>query len=135
MVTHDLVLFQGGSSVAILLSSCVGDFICDVCFVPHLSFFWYLGKVVLHASSISEYLACCFFVVVVFLLLFFFCRLWIFLNQLFQKYLSGIPSECQTVWIQIRSGLNWVQTICKGLISVLVWRLQIELNLGEECRS
>ena len=25
-----------------------------------------------------------------------------FQNQLFQKILSGIPSECQTVWIQIR---------------------------------
>ena len=32
---------------------------------------------------------------------------------------SGIPSECQTVWIQIRppdtlSGLIWFQTVCKG---------------------
>ena len=39
-------------------------------------------------------------------------------NQLFQKFLSGTPSECQTVWIQIRpnilSGLIWVQTACKG---------------------
>ena len=36
----------------------------------------------------------------------------------FKKILSGIPSECQTVWIQIRldilSGLIWVQTVCKG---------------------
>ena len=35
-----------------------------------------------------------------------------------KKNLSGIPSECQTVWIQIRpdvlSGLIWVQTVCKG---------------------
>ena len=35
-----------------------------------------------------------------------------------QKYLSGIPSECQTVWIQIKPGvlpgLIWVQTVCKG---------------------
>ena len=41
-----------------------------------------------------------------------------FQNQLFQKILSGIPSECQTDWIQIRpdilSGLIWVQTVCKG---------------------
>ena len=40
-----------------------------------------------------------------------------FYNQLFQKILSGIPSECQTVWIQIRpdtlSGLILVQTVCK----------------------
>ena len=50
---------------------------------------------------------------------FFFCHLWIFfLNKLFQKCLSGIPSECQTLWIQIRpdvlSGLILVQTVCKG---------------------
>ena len=41
-----------------------------------------------------------------------------FENQLFRNILSGIPSECQTVWIQIRpdilSGLIWVQTVCKG---------------------
>ena len=41
-----------------------------------------------------------------------------FQNQLFHKILSGIPSEWQTVWIQIRpdflSGLIWVQTVCKG---------------------
>ena len=40
-----------------------------------------------------------------------------FQNKLFRKILSGIPSECQTVWIQIRpnilSGLIWVQTVCK----------------------
>ena len=39
-------------------------------------------------------------------------------NQLFWKDLSGIPSECQTDWIQIRpnvlSGLIWVQTVCKS---------------------
>ena len=41
-----------------------------------------------------------------------------FQNQLFQKILSRIPSERQTVWTQIRpdvlSGLIWVQTVCKG---------------------
>ena len=40
-----------------------------------------------------------------------------FQNQLFRKFLSGIPSECQMVWILIRpdvlSGLIWVKTICK----------------------
>ena len=30
-----------------------------------------------------------------------FCRLQFFLNQLFRKILSGIPSECQTDWIQV----------------------------------
>ena len=41
-----------------------------------------------------------------------------FQNQLFRKILSEIQSGCQTHWIQIRpdvsSGLNWVQTVCKG---------------------
>ena len=53
-------------------------------------------------------------------------NMWIFFffNLLFQKKkkknLSGIPSECQTVWIQIQirpdvlSGLIWVQTVCTG---------------------
>ena len=39
-------------------------------------------------------------------------------NKLFRKTLSGIPSECQTDWIQIRPdilpGLIWVQTVCKS---------------------
>ena len=41
-----------------------------------------------------------------------------FQNQLFRKILSGIPSGCQTDWIQIRpdilSGLICVRTVCKG---------------------
>ena len=41
-----------------------------------------------------------------------------FQNQLFQTILSGIPSECQTDWIQIwsniLSGLTCVQSGCKG---------------------
>ena len=52
----------------------------------------------------------CFFVV---------CGFFLQINFInFQKNLSGIPPECQTVWIQIRpsilSGLVWVQTGCKG---------------------
>ena len=47
-----------------------------------------------------------------------FCRLLFFQIQLFRKILSGIPSECQTVWIQIRPnlllGLIWVQTVCES---------------------
>ena len=35
----------------------------------------------------------------------------------FRKILSGLPLECQTVWIKIRpdilSGLVWVPTVCK----------------------
>ena len=38
-------------------------------------------------------------------------------DRLFPKVLLGIPSECQTVWIQIRPGvllgLIWSQTVCK----------------------
>ena len=38
-----------------------------------------------------------------------------FHNQLFQKILSGIPSECQTGSIKIRSNvLICVQSVCKG---------------------
>ena len=41
-----------------------------------------------------------------------------FQNLLFQKIISGTLTECQTVWIQIRtdilSVLIWVQTVCKG---------------------
>ena len=46
------------------------------------------------------------------------CFFVVFLNQLFRKILSGIPSECQTDWIQIRpdilSGLIWVHSVCNG---------------------
>ena len=38
--------------------------------------------------------------------------------DIFQKILSGTPSECQTVWIQIRTNIlfvrNWFQTVCQG---------------------
>ena len=41
-----------------------------------------------------------------------------FQNKLFEKILSGIPSECQTVWTLIRpdvlSDLIWVQIVCQG---------------------
>ena len=41
-----------------------------------------------------------------------------FQNHIFGKILSGIPSECQTDWFQIRpdifSGLIWVQSVSKG---------------------
>ena len=42
----------------------------------------------------------------------------IFQNYHFRKVLSDIPSECQTVWVQIRPDkmldLIWVQIVCKG---------------------
>ena len=41
-----------------------------------------------------------------------------FFKIIFLNLLSGIPLECQTVWIQIRPyvllGLIWVQTVCKS---------------------
>ena len=41
-----------------------------------------------------------------------------FQKQLFQIILSGIPSEDQTAWIQIRPnillGLIWIQSVCNG---------------------
>ena len=41
-----------------------------------------------------------------------------FQNQLFEKILSGISSECQKDWIQIRPdymlGLIWIQIVCKS---------------------
>ena len=47
----------------------------------------------------------------------FFVVCWFFQNYLFEKNLSEIPSECQTVWTLIRpddpSGLIWVQTVCQ----------------------
>ena len=37
----------------------------------------------------------------------------------FENFFKETPSECQTVWIQIRAdilmGLFWVQTVCKGV--------------------
>ena len=50
-----------------------------------------------------------------------------FSKSLFKKILSGIPSECQTVWIQIRpdilSGLIWVQTVYDGYQqTALAWK-------------
>ena len=48
----------------------------------------------------------------------FFVVCWLFSKSTFPKILSGIPSECQTAWIQIRadilSGRIWVQSVCKG---------------------
>ena len=42
----------------------------------------------------------------------------LFSKSFFRNIFSGIPSECQTVWIQIRpdvlSGLVWIQTVCNG---------------------
>ena len=41
-----------------------------------------------------------------------------FQNKLFQKIISGTLSECQRVWIQIRtdilSVLIWIQTVCNS---------------------
>ena len=64
-----------------------------------------------------------------------------FQSQLFQKIISRIPSQCQTVWIQIKpdilSGLIWVQTICKSYQQMTLVSLTDQLyicrkNLGPE---
>ena len=58
----------------------------------------------------------------------------------FRKMLSGISSECQTVWIQViltkMSCLIWVQTVCKGyqkttLSIALPAGLDIERSLND----
>ena len=60
-----------------------------------------------------------------------FCSLVIFfkINFFFEKILSGIPLECQTVWIQIRpdilSGLVWVQTVCKGYQQMILVGIEL----------
>ena len=55
-----------------------------------------------------------------------------FQNLPFQKILSGISSECQTVLIQIRpdvlSGLVLVQTVCKGYQQTILGRKVITFN-------
>ena len=42
----------------------------------------------------------------------------LFQNQVFRKNIAGIPSECHTIWIQIRPdillSLIWLQTVRKG---------------------
>ena len=57
------------------------------------------------------------------------CRILIFFQKLcFPKIISGKLSECQRVWIQIRtdilSVLIWVKTACKGYQSTK--KLQLE---------
>ena len=55
---------------------------------------------------------------------------WFFYNILFQNILSGTPSECQTLWIQVKanvkSGLIWVQLFAK-VISRRQWRVKSKL--------
>ena len=57
-----------------------------------------------------------------------------FQNQLFQQIISGILSEGQTHWIQIRpdilSGLIWVQPVCKGYEQTTLVGKQLMLFLG-----
>ena len=60
-----------------------------------------------------------------------------FQNQFFWKILSGMPLECQTVWIQMRpdilSGLIRAQTFCKqttlGGKDIYPTRIQLDSNL------
>ena len=46
------------------------------------------------------------------------CRLLTFFKiNFFEKTLAGIPSECQTVWIQIRTDILSVPTFCAEVIN------------------
>ena len=69
-----------------------------------------LGNFACFFGRLCVFCFCFFFFFILFIYLFFVC--------LFFFILKGIPSECQTVWIQIRSdvlsGLIWIQTVCKG---------------------
>ena len=59
-----------------------------------------------------------------------------FQNQLFRKIISGILSESQTHWIQIRpdilSGLIWVQPVCKGYEQTTLVGKEFMLFLGKQ---
>ena len=99
--------WANGDSIAIRLGVnffvlCFFWFYCTSCSLPDIE---HVSKEKLNLCMLGS--LSCFFVV---------C--WFFQNQLFQKVTSGLPSECQTVWTQIRpdilSGLIWVQTVCKG---------------------
>ena len=63
----------------------------------------------------------------------FFVVCWFFQNQFFRKILSGIPSECQTDWIQIRpnilSGLIWVQSVCKSYQQTTIGYKELNLKV------
>ena len=64
-----------------------------------------------------------------------FLRLWIFLKNIFEKNISGIPSECQTSWFQIRPNLgpNCSQTTKVApsgeRVSTFYWISLLKLNL------
>ena len=65
----------------------------------------------------------CFFVVCCF-----------FSKLTFEKILSKIPSECQTVWTLIRpddsSGLIWVQTVCQSYQQTSLVDKELRVVLG-----
>ena len=59
-----------------------------------------------------------------------------FKNKLFEKILSGIPSESQTVWILIwpddSSGLIWVHTVCHGYEQTTLVDKEFKLQLDPD---
>ena len=58
-----------------------------------------------------------------------------FQNQHFKKFLSGIPTECQTVWIpgQARRlvGPAWVETVCKGYQQTTLADEELNLSFND----
>ena len=62
------------------------------------------------------------------------CLLIFFQNYLFQKILSGILSECQTNWVQIRpdilSGLICVQSVCTDYEQMTLEGNELKVNIN-----
>ena len=79
-----------------------------------------INWIILHAFLSSADFFCCFY----------FSKINFFI-------LSGIPSECRTVWIQIRTDIQsvliWVQTVCKGYQQTTL--VGNELTLSDSFRS
>ena len=55
-----------------------------------------------------------------------------FQNKLFQRIFSGLPLECQTVWIKIRpdkmSSLILIQTVCQQTLAGKELKLRVYLQ-------
>ena len=69
-----------------------------------------------------------------------FCHLLFFFKINFSgKILFGIPSECQTIWIQVKpdnlSGLIWVQTVCKGYQQMTLIGKDTHANISRRARG
>ena len=86
-----------------------------------------------YSKQFNIYLFLCWIILHAFLL----SNDFFFQNQLFQKLISGIPSECQTVWIQIRpdklSGLIWVHFLLLSLSADNTSRQRVNQYYRKTC--